>query len=258
MQRNDFKDHFSAIADTYATSRPEYPDALFDAIAAHVPAQAEVWEPGCGSGQATRGLAARWARVHASDPSAQQLQRHWAYAAAMRGEGLVRLSVAPGERCELDDGSLGLVAVAQALHWFERERFFAECERALAPGGVLAAWCYGDFEIPEGMDAAVSAFRADIDSYWQRENEEVRDGYAGYDWPFEALPAPALWVSARWGLARFLGYLNSLSASERCKLATGEDPVYAHRSALTRAWGPPDSERELRWPLTLHLRRKPD
>ncbi|SDY62924.1 Methyltransferase domain-containing protein [Lysobacter sp. yr284] len=257
MSRNDFKDHFSAIADAYAVARPEYPDALFDAIAAHVPAQAQVWEPGCGSGQATRGLAARWARVHASDPSAQQVERHWAHAASLRGEGNVQLRVAPGERCDLDDGSVGLVAVAQALHWFERERFFAQCARALAPGGVLAAWCYGDFLVPEGMDAALSAFRADIEGYWQRENGEVREGYAGYDWPFEPIPTAPLWLSARWGLARWLGYLNSLSASERCKNATGEDPVYAHRTALSRAWGPPDAERELRWPLVLHLRRKP-
>ena len=122
---------------------------------------------------------------------------------------------------------------------------------------MLAAWCYGDFLVPEGMDAALSAFRADIEGHWQRENGEVREGYAGYDWPFEPIPTAPLWLSARWGLARWLGYLNSLSASERCKNATGEDPVYAHRAALSRAWGPPDAERELRWPLVLHLRRKP-
>ena len=44
--------------------------ALYDAIAAVVPASARVWEPGCGSGQATRGLAGRFAHVHATDPSA--------------------------------------------------------------------------------------------------------------------------------------------------------------------------------------------
>lgn len=71
-----FKDHFSVVADVYAAARPEYPDALFDALAAVVPRTANVWEPGCGSGQATRGLAARFAHVHASDPSPQQIAQH--------------------------------------------------------------------------------------------------------------------------------------------------------------------------------------
>ncbi|MBW8809749.1 MAG: class I SAM-dependent methyltransferase, partial [Lysobacter sp.] len=183
MSQNAFKDHFSAIAGAYAAARPEYPDALFDAIAEQVPADATVWEPGCGSGQATRGLAARFARVHASDPSVKQLEQHWAHEASLRGEGRVDLSVAPGERTDLADASVQLVAVAQALHWFERERFFAECERVLAPGGVLAVWAYGDFLSPPGMDVAVADFRARIDPFWQRENAEVRAGYPDYAWP---------------------------------------------------------------------------
>ena len=78
MSGAGFKDHFSGIADAYAQARPEYPDALFDAIAAAAPETAHVWEPGCGSGQATRGLAARFAHVHATEPSAKQLAQHWA------------------------------------------------------------------------------------------------------------------------------------------------------------------------------------
>lgn len=256
MSQNPFKDHFSAIAGAYAAARPEYPDALFDAIARHAPAGATVWEPGCGSGQATRGLAARYPRVHASDPSARQIEQHWAREAALRGEGPVRLSVGPGERCELADASVQLIAVAQALHWFDRERFFAECERVLAPGGVLAVWGYGEFLAPEGMATAIADFRFQIADYWQRENEELRAGYPDYRWPFAALPAPSLWLEVEWGLSRFLGYLNSLSASERCRAATGHDPVALHRPALSQAWGLAEDLRTIQWPLTLHLRRK--
>ncbi|ATE73312.1 class I SAM-dependent methyltransferase [Lysobacter capsici] len=256
MSQNAFKDHFSAIAGAYAAARPEYPDALFDVIAAHVPADATVWEPGCGSGQATRGLAARFARVHASDPSVKQLEQHWAHEASLRGEGRVNLSVAPGERTDLADGSVQLIAVAQALHWFERERFFAECERVLAPGGVLAVWAYGDFLPPPGMEVAVADFRARIDEFWQRENDEIRAGYPDYQWPFEAVPAPPLWLTAQWRLGRFLGYLNSLSATDRCRAATGDDPVALNRPALSQAWGMAEDMRTIEWPLMLHLRRK--
>jgi SAM-dependent methyltransferase len=247
-----FKDHFSGIADAYAQARPEYPDALFDAIAATVPATAHVWEPGCGSGQATRGLAARFAHVHATEPSAEQLAQHW----AQPGTERVSLAVEPGERTALADGSVQLVAVAQALHWFDRSRFFAECRRVLAPGGVLAAWGYADFLPPEGMLDAVAAFRARIDPYWPPERAQVDARYAGYDWPFPALPAPELWLEMEWSLGHFLRYLSSMSAVARCAADTGDDPVGRHAPALAAVWGDPDEARTIQWPLFLHLRRK--
>jgi len=248
-----FKDHFSGVAATYAAARPEYPDALFAQLARHVPAQAAVWEPGCGSGQATRGLAARFDRVYATDPSARQIAEHWAAA----GPGKVTLAVEPAERTALADGSVGLVAVAQALHWFDHPAFFAECARVLAPGGVLAAWGYDDFEPPAGMEAAVAAFRADIEPDWTPERALVRAHYAGIDWPFAPLAQETLWLGAEWTLARLLDYLASFSAVGVHRARTGRDPVAAHADALASAWGDPQAVRAIRWPLFLHLRRKP-
>lgn len=288
MSAGGFKDHFSGIADAYAAARPEYPDALFDAIALHVPATARVWEPGCGSGQATHGLVARFAHVHATDPSARQLNQHWARAhdrveggaAVSRGDDIsdpardssvpaatpvvlfsadprVSLAVEPGERTALADGSVQLVAVAQALHWFDRPAFFAECRRVLAPGGVLAAWGYPDFLAPEGMLEALAAFRARIEPHWPPERAQVDARYAGYDWPFPALPTPTLWLEAEWSLRHFLRYLSSISASARCLAATGLDPVAHHAPALAEAWGDAADLRTITWPLFLHLRQKP-
>lgn len=270
-----FKDHFSVVADAYAAARPEYPDALFDALAAVVPRAGNVWEPGCGSGQATRGLATRFAHVHASDPSAQQIAQHWAATsveATSRRAGLdppsrdfrrvetrptnVTLEIAPGERTSLPDASVQLIAVAQALHWFDRDAFFAQCERVLMPGGVLAAWGYPDFIAPDGMGAAVAAFRAQIEPHWPPERAQVDAQYGGYDWPFPALPTPALRLEAPWSLAHFLRYLASISASARCLAETGDDPVARHAPALAAAWGSSGENRTVQWPLFLHLRRK--
>lgn len=250
-----FPDHFSGVAKAYAAARPEYPDALHEALVAVVPAIARVWEPGCGSGQATRGLAAQFAHVHATDPSAQQLAQHWAHGPASADR--VSLALEPGERTGLADASVQLVAVAQALHWFERARFFAECERVLAPGGVLAAWGYQDFIAPEGMVDAVAAFRAQIGPHWPPQRADVDAQYADYAWPFPALPSPPLWLQAEWSLAQFLRYLSSISASARCIAVTGDDPVARHAPALAAQWGGPDELRVLHWPLFLHLRRKP-
>ncbi|GAB3098274.1 class I SAM-dependent methyltransferase [Lysobacter terrae] len=247
-----FKDHFSGVADAYAAARPEYPDALFDLIATQIPSNAHVWEPGCGSGQATRGLAARFAHVHAADPSAQQIAQHWAQAGAAN----VDVAVEPGERTTLADASVQLIAVAQALHWFDRDAFFRECERVLAPGGVLAAWGYGDFLPPEGMVDEVAGFRALIEPYWPPERALVDAQYTDFEWPFPALPAPSLWLEAEWTLPHFLRYLTSMSATARCRAELGEDPVARHAPALAAAWGEPDDARTIRWPLFVHLRRK--
>ena len=115
-----FKDHFSAVAADYASARPEYPDALYAWIAQAAPARGRVWEAGCGSGQATRGLARRFNRVHATDPSAAQV-------AQAVGPANAAFAVEPGERCSLPDASADAACVAQALHWFDRHAFFAEC-----------------------------------------------------------------------------------------------------------------------------------
>jgi SAM-dependent methyltransferase len=248
-----FKDHFSQVADAYANWRPTYPGALFGAITAVVPASASVWEPGCGSGQATRGLSQRFAHVFATDPSAAQIQQHWANTMSAIN---VTVAVEPAEANSLANRSVDLVAVAQALHWFERTRFFAECERVLRPGGVLAAWTYQDIVFPEVLASAAETFRAEIEPYWPPERAEVDAGYAGYAWPFPALPAPSLWLSAEWNLPQLLGYLSSLSATARCREATGEDPVQRHADALASAWGAAEVVHTMRWPLILHLRQK--
>lgn len=251
-----FPDHFSAIAEAYAAARPEYPHGLYETLAATVPAKARVWEPGCGSGQATRGLV-RFGPIHATDPSARQVAEHWAHDAGQPGAERIALAVEPAERTALADASVELIAVAQALHWFDRKSFFGECQRVLAPGGVLAAWGYQDFVAPEGMVEAVSSFRAQIESHWPPQRADVDAQYAGYDWPFPALPTPPLWLEAEWSCAQFLRYLSSLSASARCHAATGDDPVARHAPALAAGWGKTGESRPLQWPLFLHLRRKP-
>lgn len=254
MSGPDFKDHFSSVAGAYASCRPGYPGAVFDAVAEHASPQARVWEPGSGSGQATRDLACRFGHVFATDPSARQVECHWARREPVAN---VQVSVEAAEATSLGDSSVDLVVVAQALHWFDRDAFFAECDRVLRPGGVLAAWTYQDMVFSDDLAPAADAFRRTIEEHWPPERAEVDAGYAHYRWPFERLPAPRPWLTADWTLPQLLGYLGSLSASARCHSATGIDPVTLHAPELAAAWGEATSARTVRWPLVMHLRRKP-
>ncbi len=241
-------DHFSAVAAEYANARPEYPDALFAWIATIAPTTQHVWEAGCGSGQASRGLAAHFGRVFATDPSAAQIgQAH--------GPANVRFAVEPGEHCSLADASVDAVCVAQGLHWFERDAFFAECARVLRPGGVLVAWGYQDIEVPAPLAAANAALQGEIRGHWPPERALVDAAYAGFAWPFNKLDTPAFALHAQWPLPRLLGYFASYSASKRHREATGRDAVAAHAPALAAAWGETATQ-DVQWPLFVHARRK--
>lgn len=249
MSRASFHDHFSAVATQYAQARPEYPRALFDWIAGIAPARGLAWEPGCGSGQASRDLARVFARVHATDPSAAQV-------ANATGPANVDFAVEPGEACSLGDASADAACVAQALHWFDLPRFFAECERVLRPGGVLVAWGYLDIEVDAGIAQANPALQARIRDDWPPERLFIDEAYASFDFPFEPIPAPAMELRAEWTLPRLLGYFSSYSATKRHRERTGEDAVALHADEFAAAWGDPQRTRAVRWPLFVHARRK--
>jgi SAM-dependent methyltransferase len=244
-----FADHFSAVAAQYAQARPEYPPELFAWIESIVLVHGLAWEPGCGSGQATRDLSRVFDRVHATDPSAAQV-------AQAQGPQNVSFSVEPGEATTLGDASVDAVCVAQALHWFDQPRFFAECARVLKPGGVLVAWGYQDMLAPEGVEQAIDPLREEILAYWPPERAMIDAAYRDFAWPFDWIQPPVFELRAQWTLPRMLGYFSSYSATKRYIDAHGRDPVAAHAPAIARAWGDPEATRTLRWPMFVHARRK--
>jgi len=247
-----FQDHFSGHAATYREARPHYPDALFDWLATQTPKRDLVWDAGCGNGQASVALASRFARVFATDPSATQIEN-----AEKRPN--IDYRVEPSEQCSLPSRSADLVTVAQALHWFDFARFFAEAERVLESGGVLAAWAYSDCRVTPDVDVQKDRVYNELTGmYWPPERGLVDAGYHtiplpfGDDKPFAEIAAPPFVMSVSWNAAQFLAYLRSWSATQRYIKANGVDPVALVESDLRAAWGDPALRREVRWDF--HLR----
>lgn len=244
-----FKDHFSVSAADYASARPLYPQALFDWVASIAPAHRQVWEAGCGNGQASRDLARHFDAVFATDPSAAQI-------AQASAPDNVAFAVEPGERCSLPPTSADAVCVAQALHWFDRDAFFAECERVLTPGGVLVAWGYQDIVVPPALAEANTRLQDEIRACWPPERALVDSAYAEFEWPFERIDSPGFVLEADWPLSRLLAYFSSYSAVKQYREARGADPVAALAETFAAAWGDTAATQSLHWPLFVHARRK--
>ncbi len=273
-----FSDHFASVSNAYADFRPRYPAALFDWLADIAPARGLAWDCACGSGQASHDLAGHFARVVATDASAAQLagaQPHvgesgggdWSAgvptasrleAGAPSSPGQVEFRQAPAEASGLADASVDLIAVAQALHWFDRPRFYAEARRVLKPDGVLAVWTYGVQTLEgEAVNASVQRFYRDtVGPYWPPERRLVEQGYRTLEFPFAEFAAPAFAMTARWSLPRLLGYFRSWSATGRYIAAHGDDPVLALAEELAPLWGDAERERQVTWPLAIRVGRR--
>jgi SAM-dependent methyltransferase len=242
-----FRDRFAFAAGDYAAYRPHYPGALFDWLRLCAPSARRVWDCGTGSGQAATALAGRFEQVVATDPSVTQLMH------AERA-GATHYVASTAEAAALRSGSVDLVTVAQALHWFDREAFFNEVRRVLAPGGLLAVWSYGIPTIEPAVDEVLRRFHdVELGAYWSPERRLVEQGYAGIAFPFKEEPVPTFSMRATWTLPQLGGYVSTWSAVGKYRQVTGADPIPAVMRALADRWGDPANTRVVEWPLTLRV-----
>jgi SAM-dependent methyltransferase len=245
-----FKDHFSGHAAIYREARPTYPPALFAWLAREAPDRELAWDCGCGNGQATVALAEHYARVIGTDPSANQI-------AGAQAAANVEYRVEPAEQCTLADASASLVTVAQALHWFDFERFYPQVRRVLKPGGLFAAWTYADCRTGDAaIDAIKDHLYVDVTGpYWPPERVLVDAGYRTLPFPFVEIVAPPFPMIAQWDVEHFLAYLRTWSATQRYLKAKGEDPVALIEAEMRAAWGDPSHVREVRWEFNVRCGR---
>jgi len=201
-------------------------------------------------------------KVIATDVSAEQLkyaeQRpNITYAvtpATLSKEELTRI-VGP-------EGSVDLVLIVEALHWFDFDQFYHNVKHVLRkPGGVIAATVYPSRpKVEAAVDQVTDEFYATIEHYWDpRMLEYVDSGYRTIPFPFAPVPVvekngrPQFEVTVDANLDEFLAYLESWSAVQTA-VDHGEEPLSAHmRKLFADAWGPPETVRCLKWPLDVFL-----
>jgi SAM-dependent methyltransferase len=243
-----FKDHFSSVAQDYARFRPGYPAALFSTLAGLAPARELAWDCATGNGQAAVHLAGHFARVVATDLSSEQLGRA---IAAPR----IEYRRAGAEESGLDPASVDLITVAQAVHWFDFDRFYAEARRVLVERGVIAVWTYHRALADPDIQAVTERFRERVGGDWPAERRWVEEQYRSLPFPFAEIVIEPLVHEEAWDLERLLGYLSTWSAVTQYRLRTSRDAVAEVRPELEAAWGDPAQVRLLRWPIHLRVGR---
>jgi SAM-dependent methyltransferase len=244
-----FKDHFSRQSAAYSRYRPHYPPELIEWVSSLAPDRRLAVDCATGNGQAALPLSSRFDLVVALDGSLAQLrsaspQPNVAYVAAL------------AECLPIRGHSVSLITAAQAAHWFDFDRFHAECRRVLVPGGVVAAWTYGKFRlddpdsrVSEAVDSVIDDFYETVlGEFWPPERQYVELGYRTLPFPWPEVAAPAFGLETAWDLERVLGYLASWSAVQRYRDRRGSDPLKPLRVALETAWGGAGIRR-LRWPV---------
>ena len=226
------KDRFSTASDAYRKFRPTYPAELYDYLWSRTPGRRRALDAGTGNGQVAMVLAEEFEEVVGMDISAAQI------AEAPVAEN-VRYEVGRIEDCPLPDGSLDLITVAQAYHWFDFEAFGRVAHRLLKPGGRVAVWGYGLLRFGGAVDGVVDhLYDGVIGSHWDAERRHIDSGYRTVGFEFEEMEVGrAFSMEVEWKMEELMGYLGTWSGLKRYRQATGSDPLVDLREDLGNAWG---------------------
>jgi ubiquinone/menaquinone biosynthesis C-methylase UbiE len=245
----NFKDYFSKQASEYTRYRPHYPEALFEYLATLVFSHQRAWDCATGSGQAALGLTPYFEEIIATDASEKQIANVFEHKK-------ITYLIAPAEKTGIESHSVDLIVVAQALHWFELDRFYTEARRVLQEGGVLAVWSYSLLRISSAVDRVLDHFYTNVvGPFWPPERKLVDDKYQSISFPFEELAAPPFKMETSWNLNRLVGYLGTWSSVQKFKDKHDTDPIEVVTSDLRRAWGNPEDEKGIHWPIHMRVGR---
>lgn len=241
-----FKDHFSRQAADYAKFRPGYPRELFAYLGTIARSRQLACDCGTGNGQAAVGLASVFDRVIATDASAKQI-------ANAQPHERIEYRVAPAENSGIKSGTADLIMVAQALHWFDLDRFYAEAHRVLKPNGILAASAYNLLQIEPATDEIVNRYYFEVvGPFWPPERKLI-ENFADLPFPFHEIQPRKFEMTAQWDLEQLVGYLKTWSSTQRFITANGSDPLDEIADELRAAWGDAKQTRRVIWPLTLRV-----
>lgn len=244
------QDHFSGVAQNYASFRPTYPSQLAaDLVAMAGGPTAVVYDIAAGSGQATLDLAAVAHTVFASDVAVKQI-------AALPVHPRIHPLVARAEASAVADQSIDLVTVAQAMHWFDVPAFQSEVRRILRPGGIIAVWSYALLSATPAVTAIINDLYHETGPWWPADRRHVDNHYAELPFDFARVDYTPPPMTVAFTLPRLIGYLSTWSGVQRYQKDQQRDPVATRHAQFIAAWeGDSLDAMEFRFDLTVLVGR---
>jgi len=240
------KDLFSNHANQYATFRPTYPKELYNFIFSYVKNFGTAWDAGTGNGQVARDLSDHFEKVIGTDISAKQLEN------AYQGDNIFYFQT--GETIMFSSKRFDLICVAQAIHWFDRDKFYTEVKRVAKPEAVIAIWGYGLLNIHSGIDFLIEDFYVNIiGPYWDKERKLVDEEYKTISFPFKEIEVPSFSFSFQWTIDELQGYLNTWSSVQKYIKENQTNPVEKLIDQIRPLWH--REKIDVKFPLFLRLGR---
>jgi ubiquinone/menaquinone biosynthesis C-methylase UbiE len=90
----------------------------------------------------------------------------------------ITYDVFPAEKANIQDNSVDLIIVAQAVHWFDFELFYQEVRRVgTRNNGIIAVWSYGIHKINPEVDKISEKLTVEgeiLGNYWPPETKYVK------------------------------------------------------------------------------------
>ena len=120
------KEEFTDRGGAYTKARPGYPDEAMEYIRSLVPANAVVADIGAGTGKFTELLARHGYKIYAVEPNSDMREQLIITLAGVSNTTVVDGSA---EATTLFDDSVDVITCAQALNWFDIDKFKIECRR---------------------------------------------------------------------------------------------------------------------------------
>lgn len=242
------KDNFSGHAADYAKFRPTYPDELYTYLFSLVAERNRAWDCGTGNGQVARELAKTFSEVYATDLSEQQLNE------APQIENIT-YKKQTAEESFSPKGKFDLITVAQAVHWFDFDRFYENVKKVLKPEGRIAVFGYGLMQTAGALNAVIQYFYKDVTRpYWDAERKYLDDRYETIPFPFKEEIVPNLEIKTQWSKSQMLQYLNTWSAVKHYVAAKGSNPLELIADKVDETWGN-EEVRTFTFPLLLRVGR---
>ncbi|XP_077240191.1 uncharacterized protein LOC143881079 [Tasmannia lanceolata] len=160
-------------------------------------------------------------------------------------------------------GTVDVVTVAQALHWFDLPTFYQQVNWALRrPHGVLAVWCYTEPQVNDSVDTVFWRLYSNSACFWAPARKMVDDEYKSLDFPFKPVEGldhtgPVKFEAKKlMDLDMYLTYIRSWSAYQTAREQGVELLSEEVIEDFRRAWGEDGSSTQsVRYPVHLRIGR---